>query len=309
MTDARNKDAGHPGAPEAVRATADTGLTRRAEDGISLREVLRVLWRGKWLVTAVTAAFAVASVAYALLATEIYRAEVLLAPAKEQSAPVIGGQLGGLAALAGVNISEGNSVESLAVLRSREFARDFITELQLMPVFFQDIWDAERKEWLTDDPDEVPDIRDGVKFFHEQVLRIGEDRTTGLVTLAVEWTDPDVAAQWAGMLAERLNNRLRERAQQDAQTNVDYLRSELARTALVPMQESIGRLLETELQKLMLARGNAEFAFKIVDPAVAPKQRARPKRALIAIIGTFLGGLVGLFAVLALHLGRAGPDR
>jgi len=71
------------------------------------------------------------------------------------------------------------------------------------------------------------------------------------------------------------------------------------------MQESIGRLLETELQKLMLAKGNREFAFKIVDPAFVPKERLRPKRAMIAIIGTLLGGLIGVFAALILHSGRA----
>ena len=117
------------------------------------------------------------------------------------------------------------------------------------------------------------------------------------MTLAVEWTDPDVAAEWASVLVRRLNDRLRERALLEAETNVSYLQSEMGSTNLVTLQESIGRLLETELQKLMLAKGNEEFAFKILDPAVSPKQRVRPKRALTVIVGTLLGGLLGVFAV------------
>ena len=147
----------------------------------------------------------------------------------------------------------------------------------------------------------MPDIRVAVKLFHEQILKIGEDRSAGLVTVAIEWTDPEVAAEWASEIVQRLNDRLRERALQEARTNVDYLREEMSRTTLFPLQESIGRLLEIELQKLMLAKGNAEFAFKIVDPAVPPRHRLRPKRAMIAIIGTILGGLLGVFAVLAIH--------
>jgi uncharacterized protein involved in exopolysaccharide biosynthesis len=279
-----------------------------ANDKISLRQIWRIIWRGKLTVIAATMIFALGSIAYALLAKEIYRAEVLLAPAAEQSTPMIGGQLGGLAALAGVSVGEGNDVVALAVLQSREFARDFIEQLDLLPIFFEDEWDAEQDRWLEDDPTEAPDVRDGVKFFHEEVFKVSEERGTGLVTLAIEWTDPDVAAEWASILVVRLNDRLRERALQEAETNVAYLQSEMASATLVTLQESIGRLLEAELPKLMLAKGNEEFAFKIVDSAVPPRERVRPKRALTAIIGTILGGLLGIFIVLVGHSGRAGSD-
>ena len=279
-----------------------------AGDTISLRQIWQILWKGKGIVIASTIIFAVGSVAYALLAKEIYRAEVLLVPAAEQSAPSLGGQLGGIAALAGVNVGDGKDVEALAVLQSRKFARDFIEQLDLLPVFFEKNWDAANKRWVQEDLNEIPDVRDGVKLFHEKVLSVSEERSTGLVTLAVEWTDPDIAAAWAGILVERLNDRLREKALQEAETNVAYLQSELASTTLVTLQESIGRLLESELPKLMLAKGNEEFAFKIVDPAVSPKHRVRPKRALTAIIGTILGGLLGIFMVLVGHSGRAAVD-
>lgn len=279
-----------------------------SDDKISLRQIWRILWRGKGTVIAATTIFALGSIAYALLAKEIYRAEVLLAPATAQSTPMIGGQLGGLAALAGLSVGEGNDVVSLAVLQSREFARDFIEQLDLMPIFFEEEWDAEKDRWRVDDPTEAPDVRDGVKFFHEEIFEVSEERRTGLVTLAIEWTDPDVAAEWASILVHRLNDRLRERALQEAQTNVAYLQSEMAKATLVTLQESIGRLLEAELPKLMLAKGNEEFAFKIVDPAVPPRERVRPKRALTAIIGTILGGLLGIFIVLVGHSGRAGTD-
>ncbi len=279
-----------------------------AGDTISLRQVWQILWQGKGVIIAATVVFAIGSVTYALLAKEVFRAEVLLVPATEQSAPMLGGQLGGIAALAGVSVGDGKDVEALAVLQSRKFARDFIEQLDLLPVFFEKDWDADTNRWLQEDPADAPDVRDGVKFFHEEILSVSEARSTGLVTLAVEWTDPDIAAAWAGILVQRLNDRLRERALQEAETNVAYLQSEMASTTLVTLQESIGRLLESELPKLMLAKGNEEFAFKIVDPAVSPKHRVRPKRALTAVIGTILGGLLGIFIVLVGHSGRAPAD-
>jgi uncharacterized protein involved in exopolysaccharide biosynthesis len=71
----------------------------------------------------------------------------------------------------------------------------------------------------------------------------------------------------------------------------------MAATSVVSLQQSMGRVLEGEMQKLMLARGNEEFAFKVIDPATPPKQRDAPKRALVAIVATLAGGFLGLLAV------------
>ena len=272
-----------------------------ADDEISLRELWDILWRGKWTIIAVTAVFAVASVVYALAQTEWYRAEVLLAPADETSAQGLGGQLGGLAALAGVSVGGSSNVEAIAVLRSREFGRTFIEDFDLVPVFFHKEWDATNDAWLGDDPEAHPEIRDAIKYFHDNMLKVGEDRDTGLVTLAIEWTDPEVAAEWAKELVVRLNERLRARALKEAETNVTFLQTELGQTSVVTLQQSIGRLLESELQKLMLARGNEEFAFRVIDAASPPKERVRPKRALIAVVGTMLGGMLAVFIIFMSH--------
>jgi uncharacterized protein involved in exopolysaccharide biosynthesis len=278
-------------------------------DDISLRELWRILWRGKWVIVGVMTLFAIASVTYALMATEWYRSEVLLAPADEKTTSAIGGQLGGLAALAGVSIGGGDSVEALAVLESREFARGFIEELDLLYVFFADEWDAAQQRWVGSDPEDWPEIRDAVKYFRENILSVNHDRQSGLVTLGVEWTDPETAAAWASILVRRVNERLRDRALREAETNVDFLQSELQQTTVVTLQQSIGRLLESELQKLMLARGNEEFAFRVIDSADVPKERVRPVRWLISILGTFIGGVVGTFIILLLHGVRAGASK
>ena len=276
-----------------------------AEDQIDLRELWDIVWTGKWQIVAVTILFAAASIAYALIATEWYRAEVLLVPAEEKSTPSLGGQLGGLAALAGVSVGASDSVEAVATLKSREFAREFIEDYGLLPIFFADDWDAENQRWVADDPSKIPDIRDAVSFFHEEVLSVSEDRKTYLVTLAVQWKDPEIAAAWAAVLAGRLNLRLRERALRDAETNVEYLQQQLAGTNVVTLQQAIGRLLENELQKLMLARGNTDFAFRIIDSAYPPKERAHPNRKLIAALGTAAGGMLGLAWVFVTHLTRS----
>ena len=63
-----------------------------SDDKISLRQIWRILWRGKGTVIAATTIFALGSIAYALLAKEIYRAEVVLAPGDAQSTPTTGAE-------------------------------------------------------------------------------------------------------------------------------------------------------------------------------------------------------------------------
>lgn len=277
-------------------------ITRTARDEIDIFDLWNIVWSGKWQIAAITAVVAMISVVYALTAPEMYRAEVLLSPTSEHSSQDLIGGLGGLASLAGLNLRGiGNeTVEALAVLRSRDFTREFIEEENLLTVLFADDWDEQAKAWRSDDPADHPDLRDAVKFFDESIRTV-EELATGLVLLRIEWTDPEVAADWANSLVQRLNARMRERALVDAQKNVDYLREQLAKTNLVTLQESISRLLESEMQKLMLANGNEQFSFRVIDRAEVPKYRSSPKRTLIVCFATVFGGFVSILIVLVRH--------
>ncbi len=245
--------------------------------------------------------FATASVLYAFVATEWYRSEVLLAPAEAMAGPNLGGQLGGLALLAGVSVDRGNTPEAIATLQSREFVRDFIEHRGLLPLIFSGQWDASANRWINGNGDGAPDIRDAVEVFRKRVLRVDEQPSTGLVRVTVEWTDPELAADWAASLVQQLNIRLRERALIRAESNISYLQEELTQTTVVTLHQSIGRLLESEFQNLMLARGNDEFAFRVIDGATVPKDRVWPKRSLIVVLATILGGMLGVVGVLAIH--------
>jgi uncharacterized protein involved in exopolysaccharide biosynthesis len=287
-----------PVTKQVVYIVPEDGIIGRSRDEIDLITLCQSVWSGRWFVVGITALFTIASIAYALLATEWYRAEVLLAPAEEKSTLGLAAQLGGLANLAGITVGGGGTVEPVAVLKSRSFAKEFIEDLELLTLIFAEDWDSSAQRWKSKDPTDWPDIRDAVKYFDENIRSVREDALTGLVTLVIEWEDPEVASDWANLLVERLNDRMRQRALIDAESNVAYLEAELNRTSLVTLQQSIGRLLESEVQKLMLARGNEEFAFRVIDPAEPPKRRVWPKRTLIVLLSTFVGGVFAITVVL-----------
>lgn len=249
----------------------------------SLIGLVLLLWREKITVIIFVTITSVIGIAYALLATPVYKAEVVMTPAGQRSQAGNLGQLGSLAALAGVNIgSGGGAAASLAVLKSREFAEEFVRDMKLERVLVDDF----------DDPDEERDIRDAVTTFLEDVRVVSEDKKANTVTLAMFWEDSATAANWANLYVDRLNAKMREQAASEAERNVKFLRQEMANTDIVSMQQAVGRILETEMQKFMLAKGQADFAYKIVDRAAPPKLREWPRRALIAVFSAFLGGVL-----------------
>lgn len=277
------------------------------EDSIDLVALWMVIWQNRFRVAAITVAITLGAATYALLATEWYRAEVLLVPAEEPTTTAIGAQLGGLAALAGVPVGRKDTAAALAVLRSRDLARQFVADFGLVEIFFAKQWDPVNKKWKRDNPKKWPDHRDAVEYFHKHVLSVEENPKSGLVTVTIDWRDAAVAAAWANRLVAMVNAKMRARALEQAEQNVAYLSDELSRTTVVTVQQSIGRLLESELQQAMLARGNKEFAFRVVDAAEAPKRPLRPRRTLIIVLGAILGSIVSLATVFVRHVSAARP--
>jgi len=58
------------------------------------------------------------------------------------------------------------------------------------------------------------------------------------------------------------------------------------------------RLIEEQTKTVMLAKVSSEYLLKTLDPSIAPEKKAKPKRALIAVLGTLLGGFLGVVIVL-----------
>jgi uncharacterized protein involved in exopolysaccharide biosynthesis len=273
-----------------------------ASDEISLADVWRALIDGKWIILIVTVFATATSITAAFLMTPIYRGEVLLAAREDDggSAAGLGGQLGGLASLAGIRLDSGGDerTEAIAMLRSRTFAERFIREQELLPILFEDIWDSKNQTWLVDEPADVPTIRRAVRRFND-VRFVDEDTDTGLVMLAMEWKDPVLAAEWAGKYVAMLNAEMRASAIAEAEQSISYLQNEADKTSVVELKRVVYSLIEDQIRSIMLANVREQFAFQILDPAVVPEpnEQIRPKPRLMVVLGFIAGLMVGMFAV------------
>lgn len=277
-----------------------------SEDEVTLLALWDVVWQQRFLVVGITAVFAIGSVIAALLLAPVYRSEAVLAPASNQDSQSISDRLGSFASLAGIRIGGSNdTATTLAVLRSRAFAQSFIRDFDLIKVFFPDKWDPAANKWKGDTPEDHPTMFDAIKYFRDNVFSVQEDATDGLVTVAIEWRDPEIAASWVNELVRRINDESRQRALSEAQQNLGYLRDQLKQATVVELQRAISQLIENEMNTEMLAKVREEYAFKVVDPGMVPTQRSRPHRTLIVVVSTMLGGLAAVFVAFLRHSIRA----
>ena len=271
------------------------------EDAVNLRELVLLLGRHKLLIAATIAVCMILAIIYVALARPVYRAEVVLAAVPQDDAGAgmgaLGGQLGGIAALANVSGTGTPSKkdEAVAVLKSRQFTGAFITEQDLLPVLFAGKWDEQSATWLGD----PPSISDAVDLFAEEIRSVQQDSKTELITLRVDWTDRELAAAWANLLIERLNEYMRGRDIAESKRSIEYLNAELARTNVIELRQGIFSLIEQQIEVAMLASVRTEYAFRILDPASVPDEDkfAWPNSKIIVAVAFALGLLIALLIV------------
>ena len=297
------------------------------DDEIDLRELFGVLWAGKIKIIAITAVFAIASVIYALSVPNQYKATALLAPAQSSGGGLSGalGQLGGLASLAGVSIGGGESSEgqiAQEIMKSWNFIENFIDDNDLTVEVFaaegwskgsntlkinDDAYDVEKNEWLIED-DDTGELRPPTSWklfesFSER-LAVSEDKNSGLVSVSFQYYSPYIAKQWVDMYVESINRFMQQRQVDKVTRNIAYLQEQIGKTSIAEMREVFYTIIEEQTKSKMLAEASPDYAFVAVGPSMVPEQKSQPKRALICILGTLLGGMLSVLLVIVMHYAR-----
>jgi uncharacterized protein involved in exopolysaccharide biosynthesis len=275
-------------------------MTFVEEEEFDLAALWHLLWRYRRLVAIVSLIGGLAAGLLAFLEKPYFRADVVVTEAQDRG---IGGmsslanQLGGLASLAGVNLAPANlaaSQESAAVLESRHLAEEFIKRNGLQPELLRG-------------SDKILSLWRAVDQFKKGVVTIRKDLRRGVTTVSVQWTDPVTTARWANGYVALANELIRSRAMDDATRNIAYLNDQISKTNVVELRKVMYDLIENETKTLMIAKGRPDYAFEVVDPAVAPELKAGPHRIARTLVGLTVGFC--LAAVIAFALDYIVRDR
>lgn len=290
---------------------------------IELKELVSIIWQGKWKIAAIAFVFAIASIFYALSLPNIYKSSALLMPnSQEQSSAGLAGlasQFGGLASLAGINLNGGATDKTgyaLEIIKSREFLYKFIQDNDLKTaimavqswdpithefIYNPDVYDFRNKKWTRPaegNKKSEPSLHETYKQFVSENFSVSQDKDTGMVTISILHPSPIFAKDLVSQLILTLNNTVKEQDLNEATKSIRYLESELKNTDKSGMQSMFYQLIEQQQQTLMLTKVRDDYVLKVIDKAIVPEQKFKPKRAIIVILGGLLGVIFASVLVL-----------
>ncbi|KZN68463.1 Wzz/FepE/Etk N-terminal domain-containing protein [Pseudoalteromonas luteoviolacea] len=294
---------------------------------IDLSALARSIWQNKliWITTTVIAG--ILGVFYALSLPNIYKSEAILAPANESQGNVggIGGQFGGLASLAGINL-DGNSIDkktiALEVLKSRAFLMEFIErndlKIQLMAVngwdratdtfsYDPEVFDTAESKWVREveapfQPE--PSLLEAQQHFLENNLYISESEEAGFILIGVKHYSPILAKEIVDKLISSINMKMRENDIYESEASIKYLNNVLEDTNVFDLKSMFYKLIEEQYQTKMIANVRVDYVLRVIDPAVVEEEKASPRRGGIVVMFMTVGLLLGLALSLVVRNGN-----
>ena len=288
------------------------------EDEIDLAVLIGALWQGKWIIMGFTSVASILVVIYSLSLPNIYSGQALLVPVSSKDSVSGAAQnLGGLASLAGISLSDSsdNSVVATEKLQSLSFFEGkILTQINISDLMAVESWnpnnnsityddaiyDDKTKSWTREvvfPQTPKPSAQESYKAFLEH-LSVVKDLKTNIVTITISHQSPYVAKQWADLVVTEINTFYREKDRSEAEFAVNYLNDQIAQTRLSEVKMVIAEVLAQQIQKLTLIEANDNYVFDYIDPPAVMEKKSAPRRAIICIIGALLGGFIGALVAL-----------
>tara|TARA_Y100001935_G_scaffold205155_1_gene174022 strand:+ start:586 stop:1509 length:924 start_codon:yes stop_codon:yes gene_type:complete len=290
------------------------------DDEIDLLQLIEVLWKKKIFIILVTSIFAIFSVFYALSLKNIYKSEAIVHIPESEGGETLSG-IGGLASMAGINISpRGMAKSAIAIetIKSRAFLKHLISFENVLPelmapekydselrktVFDKQVYDEKTSEWVRknrSNNNSKPTYLEAFQIYNK-LISVREDKNNGLLVLSFEHISPVFAEQFLSLIIKEVNELLRNKDLQESSDAIAFLSSEIPKSSLITMKDAINQLVQSKLETQMMARISSEYILKIIEPPFVPEKKFKPVRSMICIFGTLLGGLLAVIIVLIRH--------
>lgn len=237
---------------------------------------------------------------------EIYTSSCLMMPLPlEQVEQGSQGGFGGSSVrslLAGGGSSDAYAIA--AFLESRQLVAAVIKDLELDKELFHRKWDERAKKWRGGKPHPEKAYR-----AFDRKLDVTYDSYTGLLGLEVHWWSAERAREIAAHMVEAADRMLRETAIADGERRVEELQREMHNVAVSEVGSFLAEETTNAISSLASIRARTGYAFRIIDPPVAPDKKSWPPRALLLILTGVATAAVELGVVAGAYARAAERDR
>lgn len=355
------------------------------EDEIDLIALAKTLWEGRRTVIKTTIIFMCIGLFVAIFSQKEYTASTTMVPQSAEGGSKLGGSLGGLAAMAGINLGSmggGSDIPPTLypkIVKSIPFQKELMktpltiegqTEQVTFAHYYEEIHSpglfGYMKKYsiglpgvilkairgyrsdarLASSTDDILSITQEEKELIEKIeqqLSIDFNDKDGYVSLSATMPEAIASAQMAkqaqGLLQQAITDfkikkakdqltfveerfEEKEKESKEAQQRLAQFRDRNKNVATAIAQTELERLTaeynlvygvyselakQLETQKIQVKEDTPVFT--IIEPVAVPLDKSKPKRPMILIIWTFLGGIVGVGTVFSMELIRSVKDK
>ena len=294
------------------------------DDEYSLNEIFSAILKRKILILLVSISAALGSVFYALSLSDIYTSSATLSPVDNSgSMSSMLGSYSSLAGLAGINVGGNSSKSEEAIERIKSldfFSNHFIPNIKLEDLSAVEDWDSENnsviynekvfneteKKWIRKVSFPLKTVPSNQEAYEEyqKILSIYESKKTGFIVISVSHPSPYIAKEWTEIIIYNINESMREIDREESLNSIDFVTKLMETTKLSEIRDALARLVENQMQTLMMASASEGYVFNVINAPVVQEKKSAPSRALICILGTLFGLVIGIFISLFLHFFR-----
>jgi LPS O-antigen subunit length determinant protein (WzzB/FepE family) len=292
------------------------------DDQIDLKEIFKIFWNKKIFILAITSVAAIISVLFSLSLPNVYTAKTLLAPTNSQDS--LSSKLSSLSAIssiAGVSLPTNSATQSNEALERIKsfnfFYNNFLPNIKLENIMAVKSWQPEENyliyndklfnqksnEWSgkNENPKQNIPTPQQAYSIYQNIISIDQDKLTSFITISIRHKSPYVAKKWIDIIVHQINETMRKIDQNKAQKSILFLNETAQSSNIKSIKEATLKLVENQMQTLVLVASSEAYIFKTIDSPLVPEQKSGPNRTLICILGTLIGGLASLFYVLVRH--------
>ena len=287
------------------------------EDEIDLKELWQTVKNGKKMIFTISLLVVTLTFIYVLKLPNIYKSEAILIPSEQESSSL--SNLGGLAAMAGINIGGSASmtpdVAFNSLLHNYEFMKNFIIKNGVLEYYtnedldkkyvfalgFRTIYDIFKpsNEKTIDYDGEIYNLIKNV----QKNFSISSDKKTALITVSYSDSDRSYPPFIINAFLRDASKYLVENNLKIITTKLGYFEKELMKAKSFELRQNISSIISKILQEKIMMHSKTYYQ---CDSLTLPsesyiKDKTKPKRALILIVSFITSVILGIFLVFFLE--------
>jgi len=280
---------------------------------INIKEIIEYLVTQLKVIVGFTSITAITAIIISLNLGEVYRSEALIKISESdfQSGSKVSSSMGGLAALAGVDLptsgtgSRKTPAYAVAKIKSRSFFKHISSFPGILEgvfagkafdrsngkmIYDESLYDSINKKWIrkhSGSKEPKPSYLEAHIIFLNNI-GILADKRTDFITIVYDHSSPYFAKELIELIVRELNNIQMTEDLTQTEKALAYLSNIQSKNNKVSIDKSLSLLIEGQIQKQMLASIDDEYLIEYIDQPIVPESRIFPKKSIIVIASTIL---------------------